>query len=130
MKYLTLHQAIFIHDKMLEKIGGSKGYNKTSLGYLSSALENIKNDLYYPTMADKLAHLTHSCIKFHPFTDGNKRTAILLSDMFLSANSIVLDDEEFYATMEDVVVKVATGDMTKGDLKEFFSKFIKDKVDK
>jgi len=78
-------------------------------------------------MADKLAHLTHSCIKFHPFIDGNKRTAILLADMFLSANSIVLDDEEFYAAMEDIVVKVAAGDMTKGDLKEFFSKFIKDK---
>jgi len=90
MKYLTLHQAIFIHDKMLEKIGGSKGYNKTSLGYLSSALQNIKNDLYYPNMADKLAHLTHSCIKFHPFTDGNKRTAILLSDMFTNVSKPIL----------------------------------------
>nr|WP_315056778.1 hypothetical protein [uncultured Campylobacter sp.] len=48
----------------------------------------------------------------------------------MSANSIILDDEEFYAAMEDVVVKVAAGDMTKGDLKEFFSKFIKDKGDK
>ncbi|WP_297881538.1 hypothetical protein [uncultured Campylobacter sp.] len=38
-----------------------------------------------------------------------------------------MDDEEFYAAMEDIVVKVAANDMTKGDLKEFFSKFIKDK---
>ncbi|WP_298041819.1 hypothetical protein [uncultured Campylobacter sp.] len=41
-----------------------------------------------------------------------------------------MDDEEFYAAMEDVVVKVAMGDMTKGDLKEFFSKFIKEEGDR
>ena len=105
MKYLTLHQAIFIHDKMLEKIGGSKGYNKTQISYLSSALENIKNDLYYPTMADKLAHLTHSCIKFHPFTDGNKRSGAHVMLLFLAINGIELS----YTQQEliDIILSVA-----------------------
>ncbi|QCD44634.1 type II toxin-antitoxin system death-on-curing family toxin [Campylobacter mucosalis] len=126
MRYITLEQAVFIHDKMIEKIGGSSGHNETMIGYLSSALDSIKNDLYYPNLEDKIAHLVHSCVKFHPFNDGNKRTAILLADMFLSANDITLDDEKFYEAMEDVVVKVATNELTKENLKEILGKFIKE----
>lgn len=125
MKYIKLEEAVLLHDEMINKIGGSKGYNSIQIGYLDSALENIQNDLYYPNIEDKITHLVFSCIKFHPFNDGNKRTSILLADIFLEANKIKLDDEKFYVKMEDIVVKVATDKINKNDLKEIFKDFIK-----
>ncbi|WP_233424254.1 Fic family protein [Helicobacter suis] len=62
---------------------GLGGYSQTGIGYLASALENIQNDDFYPSFCDKLAHLMFSCIKFHPFNDGNKRTSIYLGMCFL-----------------------------------------------
>lgn len=124
MKYIKLEEAVLLHDEMINKIGGSKGYNSIQIGYLDSALENIQNDSYYPNIEDKVTHLVFSCIKFHPFNDGNKRTSILLADTFLEANKIELDDEKFYKKMEDIVVKIATDEISKDDLRDIFKAFI------
>ncbi len=79
MEYLTLEEAIAVRNEMISKLPkwkGLKGYSKTGIGYLASALEHIQNDDFYPSFYDKLAHLMFSCIKFHPFNDGNKRTSV------------------------------------------------------
>lgn len=122
MRYIKLEEAIIIHEKIIEKTGGLSGFNNTQLGYLESALEHIKNDNYYPTLADKITHLMFSCIKFHPFTDGNKRTSIFLAMHFLD-----LDDkynEKFAIVMEDIVVHVADGSVLKDELREILINFI------
>lgn len=122
MRYITLDEAILIHEKIIEKTGGLSGFNNTQIGYLASALEHIKNDNYYPTLADKITHLMFSCINFHPFIDGNKRTSIFLGMHFLD-----LDDkynEKFAEVMEDVVVEVATKSISKDELKEILINFI------
>lgn len=123
MKYITLNEAITIHDKIIELIGGLSGYNDKQISYLASALEHIKNDDYYPTIADKITHLMFSCIKFHPFLDGNKRTSIFLGMHFLD-----LDDkynEKFAEIMEDVVVNVANNTLSKNKFNEILQNFIK-----
>ncbi|PZT47193.1 death-on-curing protein [Helicobacter valdiviensis] len=123
MKYITLNEAITIHDKIIELIGGLSGYNDKQISYLASALEHIKNDDYYPTIADKITHLMFSCIKFHPFLDGNKRTSIFLGMHFLD-----LDDkynEKFAEIMEDVVVNVANNTLSKNEFNEILQNFIK-----
>lgn len=83
--YLTLEQAIQVHAKTVEVSGGGAlGY--LELGKLDSVLENIRNDDYYPTFEDKLAHLFFCACKFHCFQDGNKRIAITLSAQMLLLN--------------------------------------------
>ncbi|EAK2921451.1 type II toxin-antitoxin system death-on-curing family toxin [Campylobacter jejuni] len=89
MKYIELSEAIAIHEKIIEKTGGLSGYNEIQIGYLASALEHIKNDDYYPTITDKITHLIFSCVKFHPFADGNKRTSIFLGMHFLDLDKIL-----------------------------------------
>ncbi|MDA3054298.1 MULTISPECIES: type II toxin-antitoxin system death-on-curing family toxin [unclassified Campylobacter] len=125
MKYLTLNQAISLHDGVLEKMGGLIGYNNAQIGYLASALENIKNDLYYPSIAEKVTHLMFSCVKFHPFLDGNKRSAIMLSKAFLIINEVVFDKDSFYEFMENIVVSVADGSISKEKLQEIFENLLK-----
>ena len=46
--------AIDFHDDIIREIGGLEGYNKTQIGYLNSALDQIQNDDYYPTFRAKL----------------------------------------------------------------------------
>ena len=125
MKYLTLNQAISLHDGVLEKMGGLIGYKNAQIGYLASALENIKNDLYYPSIAEKVTHLMFSCVKFHPFLDGNKRSAIMLSKAFLIINEAVFDKDSFYEFMENIVVSVADGSISKEKLQEIFENLLK-----
>lgn len=122
MKYIKLDTAIEIHNDIIDTIGGLSGYNEKQVGYLASALEHIKNDDYYPTLADKITHLMFSCIKFHPFLDGNKRTAIFLAMHFLD-----LDDkyaENFAIEMENIVVNVAEGSISKSELNQILKDFI------
>ncbi len=118
MKYFHLRFAIDFHDDMLSEIGGLKGYNKTQIAYLDSALEQIQNDDYYPTFFDKMAHMIFSCIKFHPFLDGNKRTSIYLGCHFAKINGLDCPNQ-YYIQMEDIVVKIANNAISKDELKIF-----------
>ncbi len=122
MNYIRLEKAIKLHNEIIAEIGGLAGYTQEQIGYLASALEQIKNDEYYPTLADKLTHLIFSCIKFHPFIDGNKRTAIALGMCFLELENKYQKD--FVIQMEDVVVGVADNSISKDDLHQILQDFI------
>nr|WP_286349464.1 type II toxin-antitoxin system death-on-curing family toxin [Helicobacter sp. NHP21005] len=74
----------------------------------------MQNDTYYPTLEDKCAHLMFACIKFHPFADGNKRSAIYLAVHFLEANGV--DTTNFEKDFEDLVVFAAEGRIDKAEL--------------
>jgi death on curing protein len=43
----------------------------------------LKNKRYFLTLWSKIAALIHSVIVFHPFADGNKRTALVAADACL-----------------------------------------------
>lgn len=122
MKYLNIHNAIDIHSEIIELSGGKDGYNQVSIGYLHSALEQIKNDDFYPTITEKVAHLMFSCIKFHPFIDGNKRSSIYLAMHFLDLNGFSV--ENFPQIMENIVVEVAENTLNKENLLEIITTFL------
>ena len=83
--YIDLEQAKRIHQKTIQYSGGGT-YEHFDLGRLESVLQNIQNDDYYPTFAEKLTHLFYCTCEFHCFADGNKRLAITLSAQFLLLN--------------------------------------------
>ena len=82
MIYPDIKDAVEIHNDIIENIGGKSGYNEVSIGYLASALEHVRNNEFDPNFLDKITHIVFSCVKFHPFLDGNKRTAIQLGIYF------------------------------------------------
>ena len=59
----------------------------------------VYNKTLYPHILQKAAVLMHSIISFHPFVDGNKRTALLAIDFYLCWNGydfiIPNDADEF-----------------------------------
>ncbi|MBQ0781036.1 MAG: virulence RhuM family protein [Thalassolituus oleivorans] len=61
---------------------------------LESALATIEqgfgNDLFYPNVASRAAHLLYFVIKNHPLADGNKRTGAFLFLWYLRINQHLL----------------------------------------
>lgn len=125
MRYFSINEAIELHDIIMNEIGGKRGFNESQISLLDSVLSSIQNDDYYPNFIDKLTHLIFSCVKFHPFLDGNKRSAIFLAIFFMELNDKADIYEEFAALMEDVVVEVAAGSISKDELRLIIGEFIK-----
>ncbi|QKG28751.1 type II toxin-antitoxin system death-on-curing family toxin [Campylobacter sp. RM16187] len=125
MRYFDINEAIELHDIIMSEIGGKRGFNESQISLLDSVISSIQNDDYYPSFIDKLTHLIFSCVKFHPFLDGNKRSAIFLAIFFMELNDKADIYEEFAALMEDVVVEVAAGNINKDELRLIIGEFIK-----
>ena len=124
MRYLSLEEVITLHNDIMESMNGLKGYNPAQIDYLDSALTHIQNDELYSSFLDKLTHLIFSCVKFHPFLDGNKRTAIYLADAFIELNYPELVCEDYYLKLEDVVVEVASGSVSNNRLRELLGEIL------
>jgi len=109
--YFDVPHAVSVHDLIIDESGGSAGINNLSL--LESPLEHIQNDLYYPNMGDKLTHLVYSINKNHAFTDGNKRSSIVLGAYFLELNGYNHLTSMFIRRMENITVWLAAGAIDK-----------------
>lgn len=86
--YLTPQQILFIHARLIDATGG--GHGVRDLGLLQSAIARPRatfdgKDLY-PTLFQKAAALMESLAHNHAFVDGNKRTAITATALFLQQN--------------------------------------------
>lgn len=93
-----------------------------SIGLLESALARPKNLFAYSEQAPSLARLAASYAKGiiadHPFVDGNKRTAFIVSVVFLKLNGLRLT-----ATKEDRVLSfwgLAAGTVSEDQLAHWF----------
>jgi death-on-curing protein len=100
VEYLTLEEALLLHARLIQRTGGSGGVRDA--GLLDSALARPQatfggEDLH-PGLWHKAAALMHSLIKNHPFVDGNKRTALAATGLFLELNGYALT-----ATNEEVL---------------------------
>lgn len=105
--YFDISHAIKEHDWIVEHSGGLPGQRE--IGLLESALEHIQNDMYYPTFEKKLKHLVYAVNKFHPFSDGNKRSSLVLGAYFLELNGYDYCVNKFIQEMENIVVWLAEG---------------------
>lgn len=105
--YFDTAHAIKEHDFIINTVGGSAGYR--DIGRLDSVLHHIQNDSYYPTFENKLKHLIYGVVQFHPFTDGNKRSSLVLGAYFLELNGYDYCVDKFLHEMENIVVWLAEG---------------------
>jgi death-on-curing family protein len=65
----------------------------------------------FRSLPEKAAALFHSLIANHPFENGNKRTAVIALELFLSANSVLLylDNAQMYQLAKDTASYVPQG---------------------
>lgn len=82
MQWITEAQAIAIHDVAINKYGGKRGFNNRPM--LSSGLSRAENAFAYGAyddVFDLTAEYAYGLVKGHAFSDGNKRTAVFVSDV-------------------------------------------------
>ena len=94
--YLTIDDALFIHDEQLRLYGGAPGVRDK--GLIVSALLRPQTG-YYADLIEEAAALWESLAMNHGFVDGNKRVALACTVVFLKANGaqIVATEDELIA---------------------------------
>ena len=109
-----------IHHRQLTEHGGQVGIRDKDL--LASALAKPQNLLAYATEPPDIPRLAASyafgIAKNHPFVDGNKRTAYVVSFVFLRMNGFTVDasNEEKYLTF----LRLAEGILSEEQLAAWF----------
>lgn len=119
-KYLTAQQVMSFHDLLLEEFGGLPGVRDKNLLY--SALEAPKASFggkeMYPSIFEKAAAYLYHLARNHPFNDGNKRTAFIAAQTFMEINHTPIKFK--LSLLEQIVVEVAHGKVSKEELVHFF----------
>ena len=92
-RFVTPEQALFIHSRLIEETGGEHGLRDLSmlLSALGRPQASFSGEDLYSDIFTKAAALLDSLIRNHPFLDGNKRTAITTTALFLQLNGYSLN---------------------------------------
>ncbi|MGC5010210.1 type II toxin-antitoxin system death-on-curing family toxin [Streptosporangium sp. DT93] len=112
IRHLTLEQVLDLAELA---VGATPELR--DLGLLDSAVHRPRASMFgqeaYPDLFTKAAALLHSMATNHPFVDGNKRVAWVVTIVFLSWNGTTIDtgDDRAY----DFVIAVASGKLTEID---------------
>ena len=120
--WMEVVDAVIAHDLELAAHGGSTGVRDA--GLLESALARPRNIWPYAESAPSLAVLAAAYAfgisSNHPFVDGNKRTALLVSFAFLDVNGseVNASQEEAFVT----ILGLAAGEISEEQLAKWFER--------
>lgn len=114
-----------IHDEQIREHGGYPGLKNKKL--LESALFMPKNQLEYGSQKEitipiLVAYYAIGIIKNRPFNDGNKRTALVVSELFLIKNGYSLDATD--GQLVKLFYSLAGGLISESEFKGMFINFV------
>lgn len=90
LKFLSEAEIIAVNHEVIAKYGGIHGVRELNFLRLAVGRPQMSAGLKdaYPTIYHKAAAMFHSIINNHPFLDGNKRTSLFSSVLFLNYNGL------------------------------------------
>ena len=113
--------AVAAHNEQLAEHGGAEGLRDPNM--LESAMARPLHLVAYgtPDIAELAASYAFGLARNHPFVDGNKRTAAVVSETFLALNghTLTCDDAELVTTF----LTLAAGELTLERLVEWFRRW-------
>ncbi len=114
--------AVAAHAEQLAEHGGAEGIR--DLGLLESALARPQNQVAYgqPDLAALAAAYAFGIARNHPFVDGNKRTAAVVSVAFLLLNGS--DCTATPAELSVAFLALAAGELTEDEMADWFRRHI------
>ena len=92
MILLTVEEILSLHERIIDKTGGSRGIR--DMGLLESAVYSTETSFddieQYPSVEEKAARLMFALTSNHAFVDGNKRIGVFVMLITLELNDIPL----------------------------------------
>jgi len=88
VKYLEPEDILVIHARIIDATGGSHGVRDVNMigSIAARPMMQFGGKELHSTVFEKAAVYFESTALFHPFIDGNKRTAVALAARFLYLN--------------------------------------------
>ena len=128
MPWVWVEQAIVlaIHEEQIAEHGGGSGLRDEGLP--GSALARPVNKASYEnaSAADLAGAYGFGLARNHPFVDGNKRTALVVTELFLNLNGFQFDADD--ATCLRTFLSLAEGSLSEDDLVEWVRSNIRPEV--
>lgn len=124
---ITLADALSAHERALQT-GGRQGIN---IDLVESAIGRPYVGYYRP-IAGKAAALLHSVATNHGFTDGNKRTAVILTYLLVERSGysiIAIEGEDLNDSMEAMILAVVNRELAFEAITGWFRARIEKKED-
>lgn len=120
--WVAIEVAQAAHLEQLAEHGGGEGVRDARL--LESAMARPQNLAAYgePDAADLAASYAFGIARNHPFVDGNKRTAAVISETFLALNGYGLSVTD--AELVVAFVALAAGELSEEELTDWFREYI------
>ena len=119
--YLNLEDVLGYYCETIEQSGGGMLGVREREG-IEKILDFVQNDVYYPTLEDKLTYMVFAFCTGHYFADGNKRISLVVGAHFLVKNKRAWAGFNFLPYMEAYIWHVAAVH----DL-DRYAKYLKDK---
>jgi len=118
IRWISGHVVLAIHAEQIAEHGGVSGIRDKNL--LDSALARPKNLASYedPSVFKLAAAYAFGIAKNHPFVDGNKRVALVVSGTFLYLNGWELNAPE--AETANLFFDLAEGKIAEKELAGWF----------
>lgn len=122
-KWISAEGALAAHREQLAEHGGGDGVR--DIGMFESAMARPKNLAVYgsPDAAALAASYAFGLARNHPFVDGNKRTAAVVSEGFLYKNGYQSNASN--AEIVPIFEALAAGELSEDELAAWFRERIR-----
>lgn len=116
--WVAIEVAQAAHLEQLAEHGGAEGVRDERL--LESAMARPQNFVAYgePDAAELAAAYAFGIARNHPFADGNKRTAAVVSETFLVLNGYLLSASD--AELVVAFLALAAGELSEEEMADWF----------
>ncbi len=125
MRYLTVHEVLDLHRRVIAQSGGTFGIH--DLGALQSALAQPQMTFgdvdLYPSLIDKVSAFGYSFIMNHPFVEANERSGPAAIETMLVLNGFELDapvDEQ-----EQLFLRLSSGALARNEFTDWLRTHVK-----
>ena len=113
---LTVQDIHELHTQLENVFVLSSGVRDENLlaSAVNTPFQTFMGNNLYPSIYDKAAQLCYGIANNHPFTDGNKRTALHSMYVYLIINGFDITASQ--QDVENLIINVAAGNITNTEL--------------
>ena len=130
MRKITKAGIVMLNKEAILNDGGNftPPYNLLNESNLDYLVDIVDSEMFgqplYPVVYDKASVLFFNIICNHIFMDGNKRTGLVVALTYLEAHNFQLKEEITQEILLAFVLKVASGESSLDECREWFKDHI------